>query len=63
MDIDKIKIHCTDNDKFVEAVVVDKTDRWLLTTIQPGDIRLQLRKTKPGIYVGNMMGREFVYKE
>ena len=63
MDTDKIKIHCTDNDKFVEAVVVDKTDGWLLTNIQPGNLRLQLRKTQPGIYVGNMLGREFVYKD
>jgi len=63
MDIDKIKIHCTDNDKFINAIVVETSDKWLLTNIQPGDIRLQLRKTKPGIYVGNMLGREFVYKE
>lgn len=61
--VDRIKIYCTDNDKWVDAKVVDYTDTWLIALIQPGDIKISLKKTKPNQYVGNMSGYEFVYKE
>lgn len=61
--VDQIKVHCTDNDKWVDANVVNHTDGWLIVLIQPGDIKVSMRKTKPGQYVGSMSGYEFVYKE
>ena len=58
---DNIKIHCTDNDKWVDAKTIDHTDGWVTAVIQPGDLKITLKKTKPNIYVGNMAGFEFVY--
>ena len=43
---DDIKIHCTDNDKLVEAKIVNQTDGWLTVVLQPGDIKLDMKKTK-----------------
>lgn len=60
--IDKVKIHCTDNDKWVDAKVVDHTDGWLVVLLQPGDLKVTLKKTKPNQYVGTMHGYEFVYQ-
>ena len=57
-----IKIHCTDNDKWVDAKVVDHTDGWLVVLLQPGDLKVTLKKTKPNQYVGTMSGYEFVYQ-
>lgn len=59
---DNIKIHCTDNDKWVDAKVVDHTDGWLVVLLQPGDLKVTLKKTKPNQYVGTMSGYEFVYQ-
>ena len=59
---DEIKIHCTDNDKWVTAKIISHTDMWLSVLIQPGDVKVMLKKTKPDTYVGNMAGYEFVYR-
>lgn len=59
---ENIKIHCTDNDKWITAKVINQTDGWLSVLMQPGDIKVMLKKTKPGTYVGNMAGYEFVYQ-
>ena len=59
---DDIKIHCTDNDQLVEARIVNHTDGWLTVALQPGNIKLDMKKTKPGLYVGNKSGYEFTYK-
>lgn len=61
MHFDKIKIHCTDNDKTVEAKVINQTDGWISVLLQPGDVKVTLKKTKPNLYVGTMSGYEFVY--
>ena len=58
-----IKIHCTDNDKWVDADVLNHTDGWLVALLKPGDVKIHLKKTKPGLYVGSSNGYEFVYKE
>jgi len=60
--IDKIKIHCTDNNKWIDANVVNHTDTWIIALLS-GDLKITLKKAKPGLYVGNMHGYEFVYKE
>ena len=62
MHSDTIKIHCTDNDKWVEGRVVNHTDGWITALIQPGDLKITLKKTKPDLYVGQMHGYEFVHK-
>ena len=61
--LEYIKIKCTDNNKWVEARLVEHTDGWIIVAIQPGDIRLNMKKTKPNTYVGNMSKYEFVYKQ
>ena len=58
-----IKLSCTDNDQVVDADVITKSDKGMVVLIKPGDIRIQLKSTRPGIYVGNFSGYEFVYKE
>ncbi len=61
--MDTIKLSCTDNDQVVDADVITKSDKGMVVLIKPGDIRIQLKSTRPGIYVGNFSGYEFVYKE
>jgi hypothetical protein len=61
--VDQIKVHCTDNDKWVDAKVVDHSDGWITVLLQPGDVKVIMKKTKPKQYVGTMSGYEFVYKE
>ena len=57
------KIHCTDNDKIVDSKIVEQSDGWMTVLLQPGDLKLTLKKTKPNTYVGNMSGYEFVYQQ
>lgn len=59
---DTIDIHCTDKDQWITAKVVNWTDTWILCLVE-GQVRLNLKKTKPNMYVGNLHGYEFVYKE
>lgn len=61
--VNTIKVHCTDNDKWVDANVINHTDGWMTVLLQPGNIKVNMKKTKPGMYVGSMSGYEFVYKE
>jgi hypothetical protein len=61
--LEYIKIKCTDNDKWVEGKIIDQRDGWINVLIQPGDIRCNLKKTKPETYVGSVSGYEFVYKQ
>ncbi len=56
------KIHCTDNDKVVDSKIVEQSSNWMTVLLQPGDLKLTLKKTKPDTYVGNMSGYEFVYQ-
>ena len=41
------KIHCTDNDKIVDSKIVEQSDGWMTVLLQPGDLKLTLKKTKP----------------
>lgn len=59
---DEIKIHCTDNDKWLDAKVINHTDGWITVVIKPGDIKVTLKKTKPNLYVGQLHGYEFVHQ-
>ncbi len=63
MNMQTIKLHCTDNDQVVNADVISKSDKGMVVLIKPGDIRVQLKSTRPGLYVGNFSGYEFVHKE
>ena len=57
-----IKLHCTDNDKLVEAEIISQSDGWITAVMNPGDLKLTLKSTKPNLYVGQLHGYEFVYK-
>ena len=59
---EKIQLHCTDKDQFVEGSVLSRTDQFI-TVILPGPNKLTLKKIKPNMYVGNFMEFEFVYKD
>jgi len=58
-----IKIHCTDNDKWVDADVLNHTDGWLKKIKKQGDVKEHMKKTKQELYVRSSNGYEFVYKE
>lgn len=62
MNFNKIKLHCTDNDKIVEAEIVNESDGWITAVMKPGDVKVTLKRTKPNVYVGQLHGYEFVYK-
>ena len=57
-----IKLHCTDNDKLVEAEIISQSDGWITAVMNPGDLKLTRKRTKPNLYVGQLHGYEFVYK-
>ena len=57
-----IKLHCTDNDKLVEAEIISQSNGWITAVMNPGDLKLTLKRTKPNLYVGQLHGYEFVYK-
>ena len=57
-----IKLHCTDNDKIVDAEVVNESDEWITAVMQPGAVKVTLKRSKPNLYVGSLHGYEFVYK-
>ena len=59
---DQIKIHCTDKDEWLEAELVSRSDNNIVMSIQ-NQIRLNFVRLKPGIWVSNFSGYEFVYKE
>ncbi|WP_420563983.1 hypothetical protein [Thalassobaculum sp.] len=57
---DTVTVECTDTDQKMDAQVVrmqgDRVD------VMVSGLILSLRRTKPGIYVGNRSGMEFVLK-
>ena len=57
---DTVTVECTDTDQKMDAQVVrmqgDRVD------VMISGLILSLRRTKPGIYVGNRSGMEFVLK-
>jgi len=64
MNFNKIKLHCTDNDKIVEAEIVEQSDTWITAVMKPGDVKVVLKKKHPwaDVYIGQLHGYEFVYK-
>ncbi|MFX4220978.1 MAG: hypothetical protein ACMVO3_08295 [Thalassobaculum sp.] len=57
---DTVTVECTDTDQTMEAQVIrmqgDRVD------VMVSGLTLSLRRTRPGIYVGNRGGMEFVLK-
>ncbi len=59
----KVKIHCTDNGKDIEAHILNyKSGLFLEVAVNTVKLRMTYRD-RVRAYVGNMMGREFVIKE
>lgn len=59
----KIKIHCTDNGKDVEAHVLNYKPRaFLEVAFQTVKLRM-VYKENTRVFFGNLMGREFTIKE
>lgn len=59
---DKVRIQCTDNNQYVDAVIVSRNQFGILMILANGDIRLTFKK-KPNknLYVASKGGYEFVY--
>ena len=56
----KVKVHCTDNDTTAEGVIIRiRPDGF---NVALGDLVIQFRKHKPGIYIGEKSGLEFVVR-
>jgi hypothetical protein len=59
----KVKIRCTDNSKAVDAHVLSyKPKTFLEVAVQTVKLRM-VYKENTKVFVGNMLGREFVIKE
>jgi hypothetical protein len=59
----KVKIHCTDNGKDVEAHILNyKPKAFLEVAFQTIKIRM-VYKENTKVFFGSLMGREFVIKE
>ncbi len=59
----KVKIHCTDNGKDVEAHILNyKPQTFLEVAFQTVKLRM-VYKENTKVFFGNLMGREFVIKE
>ena len=59
----KVIIHCTDNDKDVEAHILNyKPKAFLEVAFQTVKIRM-VYKENTRVFFGNLMGREFVIRE
>ena len=57
---EKIVVHCTDNDQDVEVTYVSQHNGIIRTDLQ--GMPLYFKHHRANIYVGNMLGREFVMK-
>ncbi len=59
----KVKIHCTDNGKDVEAHILSyKPQTFLEVAFQTVKLKM-VYKENTRVFFGNLMGREFVIKE
>ncbi len=59
----KVKIHCTDNGKDVEAHILNYKPRvFLEVAFQTVKLRM-IYKENTKVFFGSLMGREFVIKE
>tara|TARA_B100001287_G_scaffold239488_1_gene213414 strand:- start:441 stop:647 length:207 start_codon:yes stop_codon:yes gene_type:complete len=63
--VKKVLVHCTDNDKTVEAEILNyRQGHFLECSINTVKVRMPFMKATNGNqYVGNMAGYEFVTKE
>lgn len=57
---EKIVVHCTDNGQDVEVTYVSQHNGIIRTDLQ--GMPLYFKHHRANIYVGNMLGREFVMK-
>jgi predicted transcriptional regulator len=60
----KVKIHCTDKDQWIEADIVNQSQKNIVMAIQK-TVRLSFiqHPRKPKTWIANKGGYEFVYKE
>lgn len=66
-DLDKLQLHCTDRNEWVDAYILSRRDQsFIEVAVNTVKVHLAYRK-KPngqgGVYVGNMAGLEFVIDE
>lgn len=57
---DKISVTCTDNNKVVEVLFVSRRGDTIRASLET--IPLNFKRIKPGIWVANFSGMEFVMK-
>ncbi|CAI8450941.1 MAG: hypothetical protein CNE91_05350 [SAR116 cluster bacterium MED-G04] len=56
----RVKVHCTDTDAIVDGVIVRIRPQGFDVAL--GELIIHLRNHKPGIYVGQQSGMEFVVR-
>lgn len=58
------KVHCTDNDQWIEAEILSQNQKNIVMIIQK-TVRLSFHEhdRKPGTWIANSNGYEFVYKQ
>ncbi len=57
---DAVTVDCTDTDKSMPGKIVRMRGDWIDVAV--GQLMISLRKTKPGLWVGNQSGMEFVVR-
>jgi len=57
---DKIKVWCTDRDEEVEVDFIERRGDMIRASLQT--IPLNFKRLKPGVFVANFSGMEFVMK-
>jgi hypothetical protein len=57
---DKIKVWCTDRDQELEVLFISQQGNAIRTSLE--GIPLMFNRIKPGLYVANFSGMEFVMK-
>ena len=57
----KVTVHCTDNDKRVQGIIARIRPDGFDVDLE-GGMTLYMKKLRPGIYVGERAGMEFVVR-
>lgn len=58
---ESVDVICTDNDRIVEGQILHEQGHNMRVSVQ--GIVMLFKRHKPGIYVANMSGKEFVIKK
>jgi hypothetical protein len=55
---DQVTVTCTDTDKTMPGTVIRMKGEWV--DVEVGELIINLKKSKPGLWVGSKAGMEFI---